>query len=209
MDCPSKPHKLSSQIFDQFEPEKPHTSIHVILWPKKDSILTGGNPISVQERREAKQWPVFVTPAQMANHMTSGREVCSIYACAWEGRRGQYVTRTMDDTTFNSLFSRLPFQQNRAGNSQNRSLFLCLVGTCYCLKSEPHICLVSVNKEAQFFSLAPMVTDDSGLLCQNVFFSQMSVFFTSLHKYLILSNPKKGQFCLCSCNSLSCIQVML
>lgn len=60
----------------------------------------------------------------MVNHMTSRRRafmhVCFCTVCT----RGQRVTGTMDNKTFNSLFSQFPFCQGRAVNKPNNSLFL-------------------------------------------------------------------------------------
>lgn len=69
--------------------QKSHSNPHPatpVLWPERDYILTEDNLISVLSKRgeEAEHRPVFVRPAQMVNHMTSGRRLDSmwlVYVC--------------------------------------------------------------------------------------------------------------------------------
>lgn len=80
----TNPLRLKSLIVYNLKAQERHTHTYTpppsypIFWPDRDRILTEDNLISVPERREAKHWPVFVTPAQMVNYMISGS---GFYTC--------------------------------------------------------------------------------------------------------------------------------
>lgn len=68
---------------------------------------------------QASTRPVFKTPAQMVNQMTSRRRVSVRVCLCTVCTRAQQVTGTMDNKTFNGLFSHFPFQQGRAVKGPN------------------------------------------------------------------------------------------
>ena len=108
------------------KPEEPHTPTQLSHWPERDCILTEDNLISVQDRREAKHWPVYVTPAQMVNHMTSGRGVYGIYECVH-----MYVQEVSEGpgqwTTKHSIVCSTGFHFSRVDRLTARTIL------CFCM----------------------------------------------------------------------------
>lgn len=117
-----------------------------IFWPERDCILTEDNLISVRERREAKHWRrTCNTSTDGESHDLWKKSVWSLCMCTCVCTRGQWLTGTMDNKTFNSLFHRLPCQQSRPANGQNYSLFQST--------GELHVLLEKSSSEAHIASL--------------------------------------------------------